>query len=257
MILDFHTHVDHAAVYGWFDPPEKLIPLLDAAGIAQAVVMTYLDHPVRDADPIGYVAASVARYPDRLIGFVRLNANYRDEARRALDHAVLELGFRGVKLHGTTSLAHPAGEATLALMERCATLGLPVLFHAGDDPYTTPQAIEAGAARVPDCAVLLGHMGGYFHVDDAIAAAVRTPNLYLETSAMPYPEKIAEAVRAVGAQRVIFGSDGPGCNPSLEVAKVRMAGLSAEDEALVLGGSGRRLLDVAEARIAAARGGGA
>ena len=41
---------------------------------------------------------------------------------------------------------------------------------------------------------------------------------------------------------------------SHEVAKVRMAGLSADDEALVLGGSGRRLLDMAEARVAAVRG---
>ena len=242
MILDFHTHVDHAEVYGWIDPPEKLLPLLDAAGIEKAAIMTYLDHPVAGADSLGIIAAAVTRYPDRLIGFVRLDPNFRAEARRALDRAVGDLGFRGVKLHPTTTLAHPAGDATVELMERCAELGVPVLFHCGDDPYTTPQAIEAGAARVPACTVVLGHMGGYFHVDDAIASALRQPNLVLETSAMPYPEKIAEAVRLLGPERVVFGSDGPGCNPALEVHKIRMLNLDRAVEAMVLGGNGARLL---------------
>jgi predicted TIM-barrel fold metal-dependent hydrolase len=242
VIIDIHTHVDHAEVYGWFDPPEKLIPLLDEAGIAKAVIMTYLDHPVGDADPIGVIARAVEAFPDRLIGFVRLNPNFRDAAREALDRCVLELGFRGLKLHPTTTLAHPAGEPTIALMERCAELGVPVLFHCGDDPYTTPQAIEAAAARVPACTVLMGHMGGYFHVEDAIAAAVRQPNLVLETSAMPYPERIRDAVSAVGAERVVFGSDGPGCNPALEVEKIRMLGLPPDDEARILGGNALRLL---------------
>jgi uncharacterized protein len=242
VIIDFHTHIDHAVLYEWYDPPEKLLPLLDAAGIDRAAVMTYVDHPPTDPDAIAYVADAVTRYPDRLIGFARLNPNHRAEARRALDRAVLVLGFRGVKLHPTSTLAHPAGDATVALMERCAELGVPVLFHCGDDPYTTPQAIELGAARVPGCAVVLGHMGGYFHVDDAIAAAARQPNLYLETSAMPYPERIADAVRAVGPERVLFGSDGPGCNPALEVRKVRDLGLGAQVEGLVLGGNAARLL---------------
>ena len=37
-------------------------------------------------------------------------------------------------------------------------------------------------------------MGGYFHVDEALDVAEQHPNIVLETSAMPYPDKIAEAV---------------------------------------------------------------
>jgi uncharacterized protein len=243
VILDFHTHVDHAELYGWFDPPEKLIPLLDDAGIERAVIMTYVDVPGSDPGAIDRIADAVARFPDRLIGFVRLDPNVRDGAQRALDRAIIELGFRGVKLHPTTTLAHPAGDATVEIMARCAELGVPVLFHCGDDPYTTPQAIEAGAALVPACKVVMGHMGGYFHADDAIAAAARRPNLYLETSAMPYPDRIAEAVRVLGPERVLFGSDGPGCNPALEVQKIRMLGLGADVERRLLGSNAELLLD--------------
>jgi predicted TIM-barrel fold metal-dependent hydrolase len=60
---------------------------------------------------------------------------------------------------------------------------------------------------------------------------------------MPYPEMIQRAVETIGAARVLFGSDGPGCIPALELEKVRLAGLSPEDEALVLGGNIQRLMD--------------
>ena len=246
MIIDFHTHVDEAEAFGWIDPPEKLVPLLDAAGIDKGVAMTYVDFPGISPDALEYLAGAVGRFPDRLIGFVRLNPNHRREARAALRRAVAEHGFRGVKLHPTTTLAHPAAAPTVELLRDCGDLGVPALFHCGDDPYTTPQAIALGADQAPDTAVVLGHMGGYLHVDEAITMAERHPNLYLETSAMPYPHKIAEAVGRVGAERVIFGSDGPGCNPELEVAKVRMVGLPPDAERLALGGNAARLLGLEE-----------
>jgi predicted TIM-barrel fold metal-dependent hydrolase len=242
VIIDFHTHVDEAKLYGWIDPPEKLMPLLDDAGIAKAVCMTYVDYPGSDPDAVDYVAGAVDRFRERLIGFVRLNPNHQREAEDALRRAITDYGFRGLKLHPTTTLAHPAGEATVALLRRCGDLGVPALFHCGDDPYTTPQAIAAAALQAPDTVVVMGHMGGYFHVDEAIAAAARVDNLVLETSAMPYPRKITEAVATIGAERVVFGSDGPGCNPALEVDKIRLAGLGADAEALVLGGNAVRLL---------------
>jgi uncharacterized protein len=246
MIVDFHTHVDEAEAFGWIDPPEKLIPLLDEAGIDRAACMTYVDLPGSNPDALEYLADAVSRFPDRLLAVARLNPSYRRGAAEALRRAVDELGFRGVKLHPTTTLAHPADQPTVALLRQAADLGVPALFHCGDDPYTTPQAIAAGARQAPDTAVVLGHMGGYFHVDDAIAAAERQPNLYLETSAMPYPGKIAEAVERVGAERVVFGSDGPGCNPRLEVEKIRMLGLGRDAEERILGGNAARLLRLGE-----------
>ena len=36
MIIDSHTHVDEVEAWGWIDPPEVLLPLLDEAGIDQA-----------------------------------------------------------------------------------------------------------------------------------------------------------------------------------------------------------------------------
>ncbi len=242
-IIDSHTHVDEVPALGWIDPPEKLIGLLDEAGIAQAVVMTYTELPGFNPNALEYIAEAVAKYPDRLIGYARLHPWHEAEAARLLLKAVREYRMKGLKLHPVGTLAHPADASTLKLIRLAAELQVPVLFHCGDEPMTTPLAIAVAAARVPDAIIILGHMGGFFHVDEAIEVAERHPSVLLETSAMPYPGKIHEAVRRVGANRVLYASDGPGCPPRLELEKVRMAGLSDRDLALVLRGNIVRLLE--------------
>ncbi|MCU1615040.1 MAG: hypothetical protein JWO98_2580 [Frankiales bacterium] len=241
MIIDFHTHVDEAPAFGWIDPPEKIVGLLDDAAIDQAVIMTYTDLPGLNPDALEYIVDAAGRFPDRLIPFVRLNPTFPDSAGPLLDRAV-ELGVRGVKVHPTTTLAHPAGDATVALLRRCGQLGLPVLFHCGDDPYTTPQAMGLAAEAAPDCAIVLGHMGGYLHVDDALEEAERHSNLFLETSAMPYPTRITETVERIGPERILFGSDGPGCNPALELDKIRRLELPQSVEEQILSRTAMKLL---------------
>lgn len=243
VIIDAHTHIDRVPEFGWIDPPEKLIPLLDAAGISKAVVMSYTEAPAVNPHSLDYIAEAVVRYPDRLIGFARIHPGYGDAAVRLLDHAIMKLGMKGLKLHPVGTLAHPGNDGTVRLIQRAALYGAPTLFHCGDEPLTTPLEIAEAARKVPQASIILGHMGGYFHVDEAIDVAERYENVYLETSAVPYPQKIGEAVKRIGGQRVLFGSDGPGCNPTLEVEKVRLAGLTPADEELVLGQNIARLLD--------------
>jgi hypothetical protein len=134
-------------------------------------------------------------------------------------------------------------------MRRAAAHQAPVLFHCGDEALTTPLQIAQAAEAVPEATIILGHMGGYFHVDEAIEVAVRYPNIYLETSAMPYPNQIRRAVDVVGARHVLFASDGPGCLPRLEVHKVRLAGLSTTEEERVFATNILELLGAVKAHV--------
>lgn len=242
MIIDSHTHVDEAPTYGWHDPPETIIRLLDEAEIGQAVVMTYRDAPGPEERVIEYIAEAIQRFPGRLIGYARMNPRYGDEAVRLFDRAIREYGFKGLKLHPVSYVMHPASGTTLDLIRHAASLKAPTLFHCGDEEFTLPLQIAEAAAAVPEATIILGHMGGYFHVRDAIRVAKRLPNLILETSAMPYPGMIKETVEQLGAHRVLFASDGPGCDPALEVEKVRRAGLTPEEETLIFAGNISRIL---------------
>jgi len=242
MIIDSHTHVDEVEAWGWFDPPEVLLPLLDEAGINQAVIMPYRDAIGPDDPATAYLLDAIARYPDRLIGYVRLNAE-APGALAALDKALGQDGLKGLKLHTVSYVGFPYGENTVRLMRRAAQYHAPVLFHSGDEPLALPQELAEAARLCPETTVIFAHMGGYYHCQAAIKAAQELSNVLLDTSAMPYPEMIRQAVETIGPERVLFGSDGPGCVPALEIEKVRLAGLTPDDEALVLGCNIKRILD--------------
>jgi predicted TIM-barrel fold metal-dependent hydrolase len=171
-----------------------------------------------------------------------MNPRDGDAALDLFDRAIREYHLRGLKLHPISYLMHPMTPQTIALIEHAARLGVPTLFHCGDEEFTLPLQIAEVADAVPQAAIILGHMGGYFHVKDAIRVAKRHPNLILETSAMPYPAFVKQAVDEIGADRILFASDGPGCDPSIEVEKIRRAGLTPEDEEKLLFGNFNRLL---------------
>lgn len=227
-MIDSHTHIDKV---GWYDPPETIIQLLDEAKIERAIVMTYADVPgPRHPDALEYIAEACARYPDRLMGYARMNPGFGQQAIDMFEHAIRHYRMKGLKLHPVSTRLHPAGQETVDIVRKAAELNCPVLFHCGDEENTLPLQIARLAEQVPDAKIILGHCGGYFHVKDAIRVAQRCPNIILETSAMPYPAMIRQAVEAVGADRILFASDGPGCDPSIEVKKVKLAGLSQDEE---------------------------
>ena len=234
--------MDDVPALGWQLEAAECIRRMDDAGIEVGVIMTIVDAPEVNPDAIELIADACARFPGRLEAFARIHPWYGDEARALLERA-FALGFKGLKLHPVTTIAHPAGEETLALIRAAAAHHAPTLFHCGDEPLTTPLAIARAAEACPEATIVLGHMGGYFHVDEAIEAAERHSNLALETSAMPYPAKVREAVGRLGAERVLYASDGPACSPRIEVEKVRLAGLEPDAERLVLGENARQLLD--------------
>jgi predicted TIM-barrel fold metal-dependent hydrolase len=236
-------HVDDLPALGWSLEASECVRRLDEAGIDKGVVMTIVDAPEVNPRALELIAEACAAHPGRLEAFARIHPWYGDRAVALLEHAITDLGFKGLKLHPVTTIAHPAGEDTTRLIRAAAAHGAPTLFHCGDEPLTTPLAVERAAEQCPEATIILGHMGGYFHVDEAIEAAERRPNLVLETSAMPYPAKIGEAVTRVGPERVLYASDGPACSPRIEVEKVRLAGLDAGAERLVLGENAARLLD--------------
>jgi predicted TIM-barrel fold metal-dependent hydrolase len=245
VIVDAHLHVDEIPALGWNLDASECIRRMDEAGIERGVVMTIVDAPEVNPDALDLIADACARYPDRLDAFARIHPWYGEESVALLERA-FALGFKGLKLHPVTTIAHPAGEDTLRLIRVAAAHRAPTLFHCGDEPMATPLAVSRAAKACPEATIILGHMGGYFHVDEAIGVAEQYENIVLETSAMPYPDKIRDAVDRIGAARVLYASDGPACSPRIEVEKVRLAKLGVEAERLVFADNALRLLAAVE-----------
>ncbi len=117
------------------------------------------------------------------------------------------------------------------------------MFHTGDEALALPDEVAEAARRVPEATVIMAHLGGYYHYNAVLEIADSLPNVFVDTSAIPYPWVIRRAVDAFGAQRVLYASDGPGCPPILEIEKVRLAGLSPVEQELVFAGNIQRILN--------------
>jgi predicted TIM-barrel fold metal-dependent hydrolase len=181
-MFDAHMHIDSVEALGWELPAEDCIAAMDEAGIEKAVVMSITDAPAVNPTAIEDLAAACARFPGRFFPLARIHPWYGEEAEALLEQALSEFGFCGLKLHPVTTLTHPAAEQTIRLVKRAAARGLPTLFHSGDEPLATPLAVSETARSCPDATVILGHMGGYMHVDEAITVAERFENIVLERS---------------------------------------------------------------------------
>lgn len=242
MIIDSHAHVDLVEAWGWMDPPESMLELMDEAEVDQAIIMTYRDAIGPDDPATLYIQDAVKKYPERFIGYVRINPT-APRAIEALDQAIGDYKMKGLKLHPVSYVGFPYGEPTLRLMRRAAQYNAPVLFHTGDEALALPEQVAEAARLVPEAKVIMAHLGGYYHHEAVLEIADTLPNVLVDTSASPYPWMIKRAVDAFGVERVLYASDGPGCPPILEVEKVRLSGLTPAEQELVFAGNIQRILD--------------
>ncbi len=154
------------------------------------------------------LAALAGEYRGRLWGFGTVTPDAMEAAGREVERCARDLGLIGIKLHpwlqSFSVTAHPGMDC---IMEAAAAEGLPVLFHDGSPPYTTPCQIALVAERHPRAQVVLGHCGLADLWRDAADAARRCGNIWLQPTGAP-PVAIRAAFDAVGRERLLFGSDG-------------------------------------------------
>jgi hypothetical protein len=246
MIIDSHCHLKHGDPARTEYTPEEIVETMDRAGIDRSVVFAMSTTTQRS---IEMAQQAVELYPDRLIPYAYALPSYERPALADLDHAVTQLGFRGIKVH--------AGECTLAgyvadpLMELAGQRRVPCLIDCKG--YTGD--VERLAGKFPGTSIIIAHLGQYLCtsgqlIDRFIQIAEAHANVYLDISGVVLPWKAEEAVRRIGSARVIFGIDGPHKQPDtvsfakMELKKVEMLDLTAQQEQDLLGGTIARLLNI-------------
>jgi predicted TIM-barrel fold metal-dependent hydrolase len=247
VVVDGHTHF---AGPGKGLPPnsvEDLMSVMDGNGIDAVVTCAPYSSIGEDFtydEANGFIAESMKAAPGRIIGFIRVNPHLQEHALKSIREGVTMHGFRGVKYHPRNE-AFPINSEELSypLAELAAKLRVPILIHTGEPDtygYAQPTLVGDLADSFPDLTLIIGHMGKRLY-EDAILVATWFENVLLETS-FRSPRDIARAVRKVGADRVIYGSDMPFGIPEIEMLKVRVCDISEEEKEMVLGDNVARIL---------------
>jgi len=241
-VIDFHVHQPAAGAYG----PHEYLAAMDELGADVSVVFTYegLLRPSVGANDS--LAAWVAPAPERLVAFSTVDP--RDPGAGAeIERCTRNHGMRGVKLHPWLQgfSAHEPGLQPVC--ETAGRLGIPILFHDGTPPFSTPLQLAALARRHPGTQIVLGHGGLHDLWREAIEAVLTTDNVHLCLSGTP-----GYAMRAIIARcpldRLLFGTDA-GLRPEplqryavLRVRQLDELGLNDAQREAILVTNPRRLL---------------
>ena len=257
----------------WDDPgtPEALaerwIRELDGNGVGRAALIASVPGDEES------VAAAIARYPSRLVGFFMLDPSANDaveRARRAID----VMGLRGLCLFPAMNHVPLADSRVQQVVEIAAAHpGTAVFVHCGvlsvgvrrklglpskfDVRLGDPLGVARLALAYPDLPFIIPHFGaGMFR--EALMASEACPNIHLDTSSsnswiqytpgLTLDAVFKTAVSVMGPRRLLFGTDSSffprGWQRGVydaQKAAIATAGLSAADEALIFGGNFDRL----------------
>ena len=234
MIIDSHCHAGKGdGLTGPWDtdaPLRKYLERASTAGIHRTVLFPafHSDYAAANRE----VARIVASRPERFYGYAFVHPD-RDRGRvfAMVKVAVEQYGFRGIKVH------RHDGRITREICEVARAFSLPLLY----DVMGEVSVVELIAREYPDVTFIIPHLGSFG--DDwraqlaMIDHLVRHPNVYTDTSGIRRFDLLQEAVRRAGAEKVLFGTDGPWLHPAVELVKVRVLGLPKYEEEMILSGN--------------------
>lgn len=225
----------------------SLIESMDRNGINHVAVLS-----IEPLTITSQLIKETACYRDRISIFASVDRNQKDPAgylRSLIDSGAV----KGIKIHPVVG-GYTCGEfyaRTKPLAQLAHEENLPVIIHTGHIPVENLKgisgcneisAIEPLIAEFPTVRFILAHIG-WESWRAALDLAKRYSNAYVETSWQP-ARIIRRAVDALGANRVIFGSDFPLFSQSLALEQLRAA-LSPLEFAMVASTNAIRLLGLA------------
>ena len=235
--------------------PENFLPLTDASiGLLGAgntlfdsnvddlfshINENKIDHSVIIAHPPyipNHFVIQLANNHKNIIPFV--NIPYNKAGAAELFEHYIDLGAKGLKIHAASDGGEVMSDHYLSLLEIANKHSLPVIIHTGcihiKPVYKEPEMGHAEKFQVwfqdfPNIKFVLAHMNYHFP-ETVIELMKEHANLYTDTSWQP-KEVIANTVKEVGADRIMFGTDWPIIGNNISVCLERI--IQARDEKLI------------------------
>jgi predicted TIM-barrel fold metal-dependent hydrolase len=160
-----------------------------------------------------------------------------------LDHSILKLGLRGLKLGPIYQNIHPSDSRTKRLFQRAEQLNIPVLIHQGTTfcsnvslEVANPILLQPIALEFPKLRLVIAHMGQPW-IGETIALIRKHANLFADISALYYrPWQFYNALVMAQEYKVmhklLLGSDYPVTTPAATIESLRKVNDVTKDTGL-------------------------
>ncbi|MCX7923366.1 MAG: amidohydrolase family protein [Clostridia bacterium] len=205
-------------------------------------------------------AIGVSKEFNNLIPLVSFHPDMGGSKGTLLELYIKE-GARGIKIHPMAQGFRPDNRKMDEVYKVSNEVAYPIVFHCGRvanarlNEYADLDMILPIVDKYPGIPFVLTHMADGC-VEDVIKIAENFPNVYFDTSIVitGYPpikntnkpswlddSMVLDVVKAIGAQRLVFGSDYPWGSPGHDIERFLKMQLDSEQKRLILGENAKKI----------------
>jgi predicted TIM-barrel fold metal-dependent hydrolase len=218
MIIDAHAHVGIGRYKSI--SPEKLLEEMDQNEVEMSVICPVEEQIViRNREGNNFLLHLMDKYPKRFTGFAVSNPWYGKRAVSELERA-LSAGLTGVKFHPVVQGFSINDEIVFPLIDVASKRNVPIYVHTGTPHFGEPFKLVELARKYPETTFFMGHSGFSDFWRDLERCHRFAPNIYFETSRC-VPSHLANLIKSVGIDYVIFGSNLPETLYPIEIQSVK------------------------------------
>jgi uncharacterized protein len=237
LLIDSHTHIGfNNHIYTPYSDMESIVSNMERVGLDMACICAYPYGSIGDpffADDI--LAGYVNKHPDKFMGYVTINPNYRkcmfDEMVRGV-----KIGLKlGMKMH-TFRQPHNINDEEFTLLFEYMNERNAVFLH---HDFGKLSGLEKLLGIYKNITFITGH----FTLDsDYLKLARKYDNLYINTCASLGMGRIKELVDKISSEKVVYGSDLIVFDPTFGYGVVAFAKICDEDKRNILGRNMKRII---------------
>ena len=251
-VFDAHLHcpAESGELWQWHPVTRnfaEFVAYLDRTGVRRGIINSQRSQlkgtPAEFIAGNREVARYVEKYKGRFLGACVVNPLFIDEALREIEECHRQLGFVwvGELCNYTVPYQYTIKEFDL-LVQQVVRQGMIL------DVHTELEEMEYIIQKFPQATIVFPHFGDgqeYDHIFKRIDLVAKNKNCYLDTSGYGHDRvgMLEYAVKSIGPDRVLFGSDFSINDPSTVIARVSHSFLTEQQKKKVLSENLQALLN--------------
>jgi predicted TIM-barrel fold metal-dependent hydrolase len=145
----------------------------------------------------------------------------------------------GIKFHPSISQVVLIDEKMEELLTFCEGHELPMLVHCGRNPISHVKYVLETSGKYENIIFIAAHLGGnaFDLIEDAIERCKHhsMSNVFLDTSTGRHPDLLRKAIKAIGDERILFGTDLPYTNMELNMKYIELCDLTHKEFRNIMG----------------------
>jgi predicted TIM-barrel fold metal-dependent hydrolase len=249
-IFDCHLHcpAEKGEAWQWYKVTnsfEDFASYLDKTGVQRGIINSQRSFGEKPEEFIAgnrEVARYVEKYKGRFLGACVVNPLFIEESLREIEYCHNQLGFVwvGELCNYMVPYLYQISEFEM-LVEQVVRLNMVLALH------TEQGEMEYIAQKFPHATIAFAHFGDdheYQDIFKRIDIVAQNPNFYLDTSGYGHDRVgvLEYAVKTIGPDRVLFGSDFSINDPGTVIARIKNSFLTTEQKQKIFSGNLQELL---------------